>query len=81
MFEYIMFSLTKECKSKIISDNAKHQINGINNDPLVFMQLMSMAIIDTRATTAYLQTQLTDLDSYMSTVYMSNIELFNEYAR
>jgi hypothetical protein len=55
-------------------------MEGTYRDIMLFKLLTRKANTDTRATASQLQENLTNLDSYMSTVD-SNIELFNQHVK
>ena len=51
-------------------------IDGINSGPLLFKLLTSVVTIDTRVTITNIRMDLTNLDSYISTVQF-DIDKFN----
>jgi hypothetical protein len=55
-------------------------MEGTHSGSMLFKLLMRKANTDTRATASQLQENLTNLDSYMSTVD-SNIEVFNQHVK
>jgi len=80
MYYCIMASLTESGKNKIISEAEQYTVNNEFSGPDLFKLLMNKAIIDTRATSTTLLSNLMNLDDYMSTCN-SNIELFNQHAK
>ena len=77
MYYCLMASLCEAGKNKILSESDQYIINGEFSGPDLFKLLMNKTIIDTRATST---TLLSNLDDYMETCN-SNIELFNQYAK
>ena len=65
---------------KIVSEQDKYVRFDTPIGGCLFKLLMQKAVIDTRATATHLRENLTNLDSYMSTV-SSNIEKFNQYVK
>lgn len=80
MYYCIMASLSEAGKNKILSESDHYIINGEFSGPDLFKLLMNKTIIDTRATSTTLLSNLMNLDDYMATCN-SNIELFNQYAK
>ena len=80
MYECIMNSLTESARIKITPDSDLYTIRGIRCGPLLYRYLMSKAAIDTRATLSHIRENLSNLDTYMSTI-SSNITAFNEYVK
>ena len=80
MYTCIMASLTKDGRTKILAEQSKYHIGQRPCATLLFKLLMQKAVIDTRATSSLLRENLSNLDTYMSTV-KSNIEEFNKYVK
>ena len=54
-------------------------VNGINNGTLLLKTIIQLSCIDTNATTTWICTQLSNLDTYLPTVGY-DITKLNEYA-
>ena len=80
LYHCIKNSLTPEAERKILAERDQYHINGIPSGLLLFKLLMQKAIIDTWATSSLMRENLSNLDSYMSTV-KSDIEEFNRYVK
>ena len=80
MYECIMNSLTDTARIKITPDADLYTIDGTRCGPLLYRYLMSKSAIDTRATLSHIRENLSNLDTYMTTV-SSNIVTFNEYVK
>ena len=80
MYECIMNSLTDSARIKITPDADLYTIDGIRCGPLLYRYLMSKAAIDTRVTLSHIRENLSNLDTYMTTI-ASNITSFNEYVK
>lgn len=80
MYECIMNSLTDTARIKITPDADMYTIGGIRCGPLLYRYLMTKAAIDTRATLSHIRENLSNLDTYMTTI-SSNITAFNEYVK
>ena len=72
--------LTKGAHLKIVAKQGKYIIRETPIGGLFFKLLMQKAIIGMRATATHLRKNLTNLDTYMTTVN-SNIEKFNQYVK
>ena len=73
-------SLTESGKLKVLAETDQYTINGTPSGSLFFKLLMQKAIVDTRATASHLRENLTNLDTYITTID-SNIQLFNQYVK
>ena len=80
LYHCIKNSLTPEAERKILAERSQYHINGIPSGPLHFKLLMQKAIIDTWATSSLMRENLSNLDSYMTTV-KSDVEEFNRYVK
>ncbi len=80
LYHCIKNSLTTEAKRKILAERESYHINGVPSGPLLFQLLMQKAIIDTWATSSLMRENLSNLDSYMTTV-KSDIEECNRYVK
>ena len=80
MYECFMNSLTDTVRIKITPDADLYTINGTRCGPLLYRYLMSKSAIDTRATLSHIRENLSNLDTYMTTI-SSNITSFNEYVK
>ena len=80
LYHCIKNSLTAEAERKILAERDLYHINGQPSGPLLFKLLMQKAIIDTWATSSLMRENLSNLDSYMTTV-KSDIEEFNRYVK
>ena len=76
MYHCIKNSLTPEAERKILAERESYHINNVPSGPLLFKLMMQKAIIDTWATSSLLRENLSNLDSYITTV-KSDIEEFN----
>jgi hypothetical protein len=65
---------------RIVSEAESYTVEGTHSGVMLFKLLMRKANTDTRATASQLRENLTNLDSYMSTID-SNIELFNQHVK
>jgi hypothetical protein len=65
---------------RVVSEAELYTIEGTHIGIVLFKLLMRKANTDTRATASQLRENLTNFDSYMSTVD-SNIELFNQHVK
>ena len=80
MYHCIKNSLTPEAERKILAERESYHINNVPSGPLLFKLLMQKAIIDTWATSSLMRENLSNLDSYITTV-KSDIEEFNRYVK
>ena len=80
LYVFLSDSLSKEGQLKLLAETDSYSINGNPSGSLFYKLLMQKAIVDTRATASHLRENLTNLDSYISTVD-SNIRLFNQYVK
>jgi hypothetical protein len=80
MYYCIINTITEDANSRIINEEARYVINGINSGPLLFKFLMNVVTIDTRATITNLRMDLSSLDSYIGVVQF-NIDKFNLYVK
>jgi hypothetical protein len=65
---------------RIVSEAESYTMGGTHSGIMLFKLLMRNANTDTRAMASQLRENLTNLDSYMSTVDL-NIELFNQHVK
>jgi hypothetical protein len=65
---------------RIVSEAESYTMGGTLSGIMLFKLLMRKANTDTGSTASHLRENLTNIDSYMSTVD-SNIELFNQHAK
>jgi hypothetical protein len=65
---------------RIVSEAESYTMGGTHSGIMLFKLLMRKANTDTRAAASQLRENLTNLDSYMSTID-SNIELFNQHVK
>lgn len=80
MYECLVNSLTESARVKIAPDSEQYTINGVRCGPLLYRYIMAKATIDTRATLSFIRENISNLDSYITTV-SSNITTFNEYVK
>jgi len=80
MYLSIISSLTDEGRAKLLTRSNDYTVNGIQSGPLLFKVLMTITTVDTRATITFIRTNMSNLDSYMSTV-KGDIIKFNQYVR
>ena len=80
MYHCIKNSLTDAAEKSILSERDKYHNHNQPSGPLLYKLLMQKAIIDTIATESLFRENLTNLDSYMSSV-KSDIKVFNEYVK
>ena len=78
LFQCLTNSMTEAAHLKIVVESSKYMDDDTPVGELLFKLMMQKAIIDTRATATHLRENITNLDTYMSTVN-SNIEKFNQY--
>jgi hypothetical protein len=74
MGQFLLNSMTKAGKIKIMKESNAYYINGILAGPLLLKLILKKAIIDSRATSANLREQLTTLDA-------CNVELYNQHVK
>lgn len=79
-YVFLSDSLGQEGQLKVLAEAESYTIGNTPSGSLFFKLLMQKAIVDTRATASHLRENLTNLDSYISTVD-SNIQLFNQYVK
>ena len=77
MKHYIMNSLTKQAKARIVLQKSEYVVNGRVSGVLLLRILIQRTSIDTNATTRFLREQLSTLPLLMDQVD-SNIVAFNE---
>ena len=80
MYECLMNSLTEAARMKISADSAEFTIGNTKCGPLLYRHLIGKIAIDTRATLSHIRENLSNLDTYITTV-SSNISLFNDYVK
>ena len=80
MYECLVNSLTEAARVKISPDSDQYTINGVRCGPMLYRYMMGKASIDTRATLSFIRENISNLDTYISTVG-SNITTFNEYVK
>ena len=80
MYECLVNSLTEAARIKIAPDSDQYTINGVRCGPLLYRYMMAKASIDTRATLSFIRENISNLDTYITTV-SSNITTFNEYVK
>ena len=80
MYECLVNSLTEAARIKISPDSEQYTINGVRCGPLLYRYMMAKASIDTRATLSFIRENISNLDTYITTVG-SNITTFNEYVK
>jgi hypothetical protein len=80
MGQFLLNSMTEAGKLKIMKESDAYYVDGILSGPLLLKLILKKAIIDSRATSAYLREQLTTLDAYMASVDC-NVELFNQHVK
>jgi hypothetical protein len=73
-------TLDKRGHLRIVSEAESYNMEGTHSGIMLFKLLVRKANTDARATASQHQENLTNLDSYMSTVD-SNIELFNQHVK
>jgi hypothetical protein len=71
-------TLTVDASRRLLAHKATFTINGKIYAPLLFKQIMKLAIIDSRATGQYLRDCLNNMDAYMIKCG-SDIDQFHEY--
>ena len=76
----IINTITEKSYSKVIDESENYVINGMNLGLLLFKFLTSVITIDTRATMIKIRIDLTNLDTYISTLKF-NINKFNLYVK
>jgi hypothetical protein len=77
---YIANTLDERGHLHIISEAESYPMEGMHNGIMLFKFLTQKSNTDTRATASQLRENLTNVDSYMSTVDL-NIELFNQHIK
>jgi hypothetical protein len=78
---YCIANMLDECGHlRIVSEADAYTVSGTHIGIVLFKLLMRKANTDTRSTASQLQENLTNLDSYISTID-SNIELFNQHVK
>ena len=80
LYHCIKNSLTTTAEKKILSERNTYHINDVPSGSLIFKHLMQKSIVDSRATVSMMKENLTNLDSYMTSVN-SNVEEFNQYVK
>jgi hypothetical protein len=78
MGQCLLNSMTEADKLKIMKESNAYYVYGILTGPLLLKLILKKAVIDSRATSANLREQLTNLDSYMASVDC-NVEMFNQH--
>ena len=77
MKHFIMNSLTRQAKARIVLKKSEYTVNGVISGVLLLRILIQQTSIDTNATTRFLRKQLSTLPLLMEEVD-SNIVTFNE---
>ena len=80
IFHCLTNSMAEAAYPKIVAKPSKYMDGDTPVDNLLFKLRMKKAIIDTRATKSHIWENLTNLDTYISTVN-SNIKNFNHYVK
>lgn len=80
MYECLVNSLTDVARVKIAPDSDQYTVNGVRCGPLLYKYMMAKATIDTRATLSFIRENISNLNTYITTV-SSNITTFNEYVK
>ena len=80
LYHCIKNSLTTDAERKILSERDTYHINNVPSGSLLFKHLMQKSIVDSRATVSMMKENLSNLDSYMTSVN-SNVEEFNQYVK
>jgi len=80
IYHCISNSLTPDGQDKIVDETEEYTIGDTPVGIKFLKHILDRATVDTRSTASHLRQNLTDLDSYMSTVN-SNIEEFNNYVK
>ena len=80
IFHCLTNSMTESAHLKIVAESSRYMDGETPVGEHLFKMMIMKAIIDTRYTANHLQENLTNLDTYMSTV-KSNTENLNNYAK
>lgn len=80
MYECLVNSLTEAARVKIAPDSDQYTIEGVRCGPLLYRYMMGKASIDSRATLSFIRENISNLDTYITTIG-SNITTFNEYVK
>jgi hypothetical protein len=78
LFNCLMATLSAAGKTKVMLKASQYTVKGIFSGPCLLKLVISLAHIDTNATTRQIRDKLSSLDSYMTTTN-SDITKFNAY--
>jgi len=80
LYRCLMASISKEGKKKILIWESQYTVNGLGSGNLLLKIIVRESHLDTNATSASIQTKLTDLDRYLPTIG-HDITKFNTYVK
>lgn len=80
LYNCLMASLSTVGQQKVSVYRSDYEEGGINSGVLLLKVIIQVSHIDTNATTTWIRTQLSNLDTYLPTVG-HDIEKFNQYVK